>query len=70
MTSNHVGDSATKENLPVREKKGRLRYPPIVHKKYPLILIIRGRRWSPSIYWNARMSGYSTERAWVEAFVQ
>jgi hypothetical protein len=57
-----VGDIADKENLPPRVRRG--------HKKNPPLMVVRGRRWSPSIYRNARLAGFGTERAWVEAFVQ
>jgi hypothetical protein len=57
-----VGDGANKENLPPRVRKG--------HKKNPPLMVVRGRRWSPSIHRNARLAGFGTERAWVEAFVQ
>ena len=56
-----VGDIADKENVPPRVRKR--------HKKNPPLMLVRGRRWSPSIYRNARSAGFSTERAWVEAFV-
>jgi hypothetical protein len=54
-----VGDNA---KIPTRVTKR--------HKKNPPIMLVRGRRWSPSIFRNARLAGFSTERAWVEAFVQ
>lgn len=54
-----VGDDA---KIPPRVSKR--------HKENPPIILIRGRRWSPSVFRNARLAGFSTERAWVEAFVQ
>jgi hypothetical protein len=57
-----VGGSPIKENSPPRVNKRRKRNPPI--------MLVRGRRWSPSVYRNARLAGFSAERAWTEAFVQ
>ena len=57
-----VGGTTDKENIPPRVGKTRRRKPPL--------LVVRGRRWSPSIYRNARLAGLETDRAWAEAFVQ
>ena len=34
------------------------------------VIVVRGRKWSPSVFRNARLAGWTTERAWCEAFVQ
>jgi hypothetical protein len=60
-----VGVNADKENIAPRVNKTHRR-----QKENPAIMLVRGRRWSPSIYRNARLAEYDIDRAWVEAFVQ
>jgi hypothetical protein len=57
-----VGENQNKENVPLRVNKR--------HKKNSAIMVVRGQRWSPSMYRNARLAGFEVDRAWVEAFVQ
>jgi hypothetical protein len=49
-----VGENQNKENAPPRVNKR--------HKKNPAIMVVRGRRWSPSIYRNARLAGFEVNR--------
>lgn len=50
-----AGKSANKGNSPPHVTKR--------HRKNPPIMLVRDRRWSPSVYCNTRLAGYSTERA-------
>ena len=58
----YVGINADKENVSPHVSKR--------HKEDPPIMMVCGRRWSPSIYHNAQLAGLGTNWTWVEAFVQ
>ena len=61
-----VGANPEKENMSPRVSKRQKK----IQNKIPPIMIVRGWRWSPSIYCNVRLAGFGAYRAWVEAFVQ
>jgi hypothetical protein len=57
-----VGVDTDKENVPPRVSVKDT-------SLAPKLVLVRGHRWSPSIYKNARRAGLSVDRAWRASFV-
>ena len=64
-----VGGDADKENMAPRGGRSHRGNTSVLTQK-PTIKIVRGRRWSPNVYRNARLAGMEVDRAWRTAFVQ
>ena len=63
-----VGVDTDKENITPRINKGNTSLA-VRGKPQSVLLLVRGHRWSPSIYKNARKVGLSVDNAWRASFV-
>ena len=63
-----VGVDTDKENITPHVNKGNTSLV-VCGKPEPVLMLVRGHRWSPNNYKNARKAGLSVDNAWRASFI-